>query len=362
MKKLLIAAAVAAACSAQAADFTMYGVMATGFTYTDTKAAETFQMNSGNYAGPRVGFKGTEDLGNGYAVDFLIEMGFNGDTGALGGNGALFNRESRLSVVSPYGTVGAGRLGAFSSGSSSLGWLWEFDPFEAAYVDAGVQAWMVNAWRRTDNTLYYQTPTFGGVTVGLQYGMTGENTTEAERYSDNDGFYNLTARWDGENSRALLGFEYDTYGTVKEGEGVQRDDAWSVKLIGVHDFTSEFTGYLGAFYSKNYRKYSDWDIEGMPFKFDAQNGKGLESYSVFAGAKYSVGNASFLASVSYMDGENKGTLDQDNEYSRYTIGLGAHYYFSKRTMLYAVTSYGDGDDLLKDSERFAAQLGIYHTF
>ena len=362
MKKLLIAAAVAAACSAQAADFTMYGVMDTGFTYTDTKAAETFQMNTGNYAGPRVGFKGTEDLGNGYAVDFQIEMGFNGDTGTLSKENTIFSRESRLSVVTPYGTFGAGRLGAFSSGSSSLGWLWEFDPFEAAYVDAGVHAWMVNAWRRTDNTLYYQTPTFGGVTVGLQYGMTGENEKEAERYSDNDGFYNLTARWVGENSRALLGFEYDTYGTVKtdKEEQVQRDDAWSVKLIGVHDFTSELTGYLGAFYSKNYRKYSDWDV--LDPTFDADNSKGLEGYSVFAGAKYSVGNASFMASVSYMDGENKGISAQDNEYSRYTVGLGAHYYFSKRTMLYAVTSYGDGEDLLKDSERFAAQLGIYHTF
>lgn len=83
MKKLLAAAAAAAAFSAQAASVTMYGVMDTGFTYTDTKASETFEMNWGNYAGPRVGLKGTEDLGNGYAVDFQLEMGFASDTGAL---------------------------------------------------------------------------------------------------------------------------------------------------------------------------------------------------------------------------------------------------------------------------------------
>lgn len=362
MKKLLVAAAAAAAFSAQAASVTMYGVMDTGFTYTDTKASETFEMNWGNYAGPRVGLKGTEDLGNGYAVDFQLEMGFASDTGALAKENTIFSRESRLAVVTPYGTLGGGRIGAFSSGSSTLGWLWEFDPFEAAYVDAGVQAWMVNAWRRTDNTIYYQAPTFHGVKIGLQYGMTGENDKEAERYSDNDAFYNLAVRWDGENSRALLGFEYDTYGKQKDGEAGERSDAWSVKLIGVHNLTASLTGYAGAFYSKNYRKFSDFDVLNASDVTTFENGKGLEAYSVFAGAKYVVGKASFMVSASFMDGENQGISAKDNDYSRYTVGLGTHYSFSNRTMLYAITSYGDGDGLLEDSQRFVAQLGLYHTF
>lgn len=60
----------------------------TGFTYQHTEGGDdSFAMTSGNYAGPRFGFKGTEDLGDNLTLGFVLEAGFNSDTGAQGEDG-----------------------------------------------------------------------------------------------------------------------------------------------------------------------------------------------------------------------------------------------------------------------------------
>lgn len=87
MKKTLTAVAVLGALSgaAMATEVTLYGVVDTGFTYQHTEGGDdSFAMTSGNYAGPRFGFKGTEDLGDNLTLGFVLEAGFNSDTGAQG--------------------------------------------------------------------------------------------------------------------------------------------------------------------------------------------------------------------------------------------------------------------------------------
>lgn len=87
MKKTLTAVAVLGALSgaAMATEVTLYGVVDTGFTYQHTEGGDdSFAMTSGSYAGPRFGFKGTEDLGDNLTLGFVLEAGFNSDTGAQG--------------------------------------------------------------------------------------------------------------------------------------------------------------------------------------------------------------------------------------------------------------------------------------
>ena len=88
MKKTLAAVAVlgAFAGSALAADVQLYGIVDTGVGYTHTDAdglldngvdqsKDSFSMKSGQASGSRFGFKGTEDLGNGLTVGFILEDG-----------------------------------------------------------------------------------------------------------------------------------------------------------------------------------------------------------------------------------------------------------------------------------------------
>ena len=95
MKKTLTAVAVLCALSGAtlAADVTLYGVIDTGFTYQHTEGGDdSFAMTSGSYAGPRFGFKGTEALGDNLTLGFILEAGFNSDTGVQGEDGKIFNR------------------------------------------------------------------------------------------------------------------------------------------------------------------------------------------------------------------------------------------------------------------------------
>lgn len=109
MKNTCLALALlgAFAGSAVAADVNVYGNIDMGLNYThlDTDeagkdATDTLSMKSGQQGGSRWGLKGREDLGNGYAVSFILESGFTADDGALE-QGRLFRRESSVSIHAP---------------------------------------------------------------------------------------------------------------------------------------------------------------------------------------------------------------------------------------------------------------------
>lgn len=112
MKKTLAALSVlgAFAGSALAADVTLYGVIDTGLVFQHADAdmqgvdtVDTFQMKSGVTAGSRFGLKGTEDLGNGLKIGFVLENGFSSDTGSFTQDNRLFGREAQLNLSGAFG-------------------------------------------------------------------------------------------------------------------------------------------------------------------------------------------------------------------------------------------------------------------
>ena len=121
MKQLNIAlaAAVAAltfgmASQASAADVQIYGRIDAGLVYEHTDpgvgdATDKFTLDSGVGTASRFGLRGSEDLGNGYQVKFVLENGYKTDTGALSTANTIFDREATLQLVGPFGTISAGR-------------------------------------------------------------------------------------------------------------------------------------------------------------------------------------------------------------------------------------------------------------
>ena len=108
MKKSLLALSVAAAAmGAQAADVQVYGLIDTSLSFVSSDAdvaghdrVNSFSMENAKEFGSRFGIKGSEDLGNGYKVSFVLESGFESDTGLSDTkqNGRLFGREASISV------------------------------------------------------------------------------------------------------------------------------------------------------------------------------------------------------------------------------------------------------------------------
>ncbi len=119
---IALAALTAMAGSALAADVTLYGRIDNGLYLTKSKAKDTtsLSMESGMAGASRWGIKGTEDLGNGYKVGFVLESGINTDTGTYAGSkdSRLFDRDSYLSVGTPFGDFRLGRSGALGGGVS----------------------------------------------------------------------------------------------------------------------------------------------------------------------------------------------------------------------------------------------------
>ena len=386
-KKTLAAAAVfctlgTISAAASAVDLQLYGVVDTGFTYThgNDLDIDRLEMSTGNYAGSRFGLRGGEDLGNGVRLNFILENGFQSDTGNYAKKDSIFNRESQLNLSGDWGTIGFGRVGAFSSGSSSLGWYWDLEPFETGYIDAGAQATQVNTWRLNSNTIYYVSPVFAGFKLGVQYSLTGTNDKEAEKQGDNNTFTNVALRWDGATARAMLAFEMETFGDNEAYDDKgnkftdRRDNAYNVKFAGAWNPNGgPATLYLGASWYKNYNIFSDSTYDDDSYViYDQNSTERLEGYAVFVGGKYTIGAADLLAMFQYLDGENNGYLEgsgQDKDYKRYVASIGCHYHFSKRTMLYAIASYAEGtgtfDDLQADgaaTNRWMGHLGLTHFF
>ena len=175
MKKTLAAVAVlgAFAGSALAADVQLYGVVDTGLQYlhgdADSNKAgvdsdfDSFSMESGMGSGSRFGFKGTEDLGNGLTVGFILENGIKSDTGV--DDDVMFNRESSLFVQGGFGKFAMGRMGSLNNGQSSWAKVGMVSAFGTSDW-GGYSAQLSNIFSlagQWDNMVAYETPSFAGV-------------------------------------------------------------------------------------------------------------------------------------------------------------------------------------------------------
>lgn len=131
MKKSLICAAaltmIAGLAQAQS-NVTIYGLIDANVTYnTDANAAKDgqFKLNSGGMNTSRMGFRGTEDLGNGLKATMQLETGVLLDTGAI--DGAMFGRQANVGLQGAFGKVIAGR-----SFTTTYDFILPFDPMAYA--------------------------------------------------------------------------------------------------------------------------------------------------------------------------------------------------------------------------------------
>lgn len=112
MKTIITGAVLATLFSAPSfaqSSVTLYGMVDSGIRWTNNEqgAAKT-EMSSGTPT--RWGLKGNENLGGGLSTVFVLENGFNQNTGALGQNGRMFGRQAFVGIASnQFGTVTAGR-------------------------------------------------------------------------------------------------------------------------------------------------------------------------------------------------------------------------------------------------------------
>lgn len=392
MKKTLAAVAVlgAFAGSALAADVQLYGIVDTGLQYlhgdADSNKAgvdsdfDSFSMASGMASGSRWGIKGTEDLGNGLTVGFILENGIKSDTGV--DDDVMFNRESSLFVQGGFGKVAFGRIGSFNGGVSSWAKYGVMSVFGTSWGDYSAQAgtWAMGAgmW---NNMIAYETPSFAGFKVFAQYGM-GNQIKDAkkelagkENESSSDRYYAIGASYD--NGPLSLYFAVDSINYASYGTGdvdPNGDDSLTVTFGGNYDF-EVVKLYAGAQYfdeiKRNKMKGVVNDLEAGDF-----NGSGFASrmkgWSLGVSAGIPVAGGTVMVGAAYLDAEAADSQEaggnKDDELSRWIVSAGYDYPFSKRTDVYGVVTYNQ--DNLKftnnaadqDPYMFGVMVGLRHKF
>lgn len=170
MKRLILAGALCAAgCTPALAQngVTIYGVLDIGVQYlTNADAAGHSQTSvaSGSYQPSRLGFKGVEDMGDGYKAVFVLENGFNADTGAQSSAATLFNRFAYGGLVTPYGTVTMGRQGSLQFDKTVF-----YDPlYYSTYSMLTLNGAPIQTFK-LNNSIKYQSPAWQGFNVSAVY-------------------------------------------------------------------------------------------------------------------------------------------------------------------------------------------------
>lgn len=100
----------ALAASAQSSGVTVYGSIDQYINYMHSSSGATIKsLEDGAFLRSRIGFRGTEDLGDGYAAKFQIEAGLSADTGTQADATRFFDRQSWVGLSAPYAEFRMGR-------------------------------------------------------------------------------------------------------------------------------------------------------------------------------------------------------------------------------------------------------------
>lgn len=237
VKTLAIAlAAIGVAGAAQAqSNVTIYGRVNTSLEQTKVQGEDSVTQMVNNSS--RIGFRGTEDLGNGMSALFQIENGFRSDSGT----GGLANRDTFVGLKSNLGTVKLGRMTSplyyathdylgmhnHDTGNSSDAFLW-YEAFSNEFY--------------LNNSITYASPTFGGgFTFEAQYSALSEQAADTASRNDRPTHYSATLSYD--NGPLHVGFGYaQTNRFYNFDEGKSKDSM--LVLAGVYDFKTVVVGAL----------------------------------------------------------------------------------------------------------------------
>lgn len=401
MKKTLAAVAVlgAFAGSALAADVQLYGIVDTGFQYLNADSdiatkdsVNKFSMESGMQSGSRFGLKGTEDLGNGVTVGFILESQFSSDTGALADEDHFFRRESSLFLEGGFGKVAFGRMGSINGGVSSWAKYGVMSAFGTSWGNFSAQAgnWAVGGglW---DNMIAYETPSFAGFKVFAQYGM---GNTVSDTWTDGDGVDHEVS-WGTENESssdryyaigasyangplnlyfAVDSINYSSVSLIDDSVGpdthfTDTDDSLTVTFGGNYDF-EVVKLFAGAQYFDEIKLSK---LNGAINYGDANQGFAgkVKGWSLGVSGSIPVAGGNVLVGAAYVDAEAADSIDNGDEMTRWIVSAGYDYPLSKRTNVYGVLTYnqdsieyGTRAEALEDNDPyvFGVMVGLRHKF
>ncbi|MFZ3019669.1 MAG: porin [Gallionella sp.] len=319
MQKKIIALAIAAAVSAPAfADnnVTVYGVANVSYDMTQSGAVGNgFSNNKVSSNTSRLGFKGTEDLGDGLAAAWQIESLIQIDGQTAAGN-TLANRNTYLGLAGGFGTVLMGRhdtpynlsnrkYDLFADGLADNRSIMGGGQGTASTVGASFNG-------RQPNVLAYISPAMSGLTGAIAYVAGAEGQTLATQTKGSA--WSMAALYGNGPISANFGYEVHTLGTAPGTLffATLKETAWTIS-----------GGY----------KVAEFEINGIYEKTDdnfAAGANALGHRAYYLSGKYNFG--SNAVKLAYANAAANATANTDA--TQVTVGF--DHSLSKRTTVYAL--------------------------
>jgi predicted porin len=317
-------AGCAGAASAQS-QVSVYGILDAGLAIANGgPGGSVTNVASGMSQSSRFGFKGSENLGGGWSVRFVLEAALALDTGGTDKENLLFGREAWVSLDSKqWGSVALGR-----QYTPIYKTLTAVDPFANNYGGAAGRLMKAETGgTRTPNTATYASPVVGGFDAKLSYaaGEVAGDSEKARQFGASVGY---------QAGKLALRVAHQQ---VNNATASDRSD--STLYMVKYDFGLA-TGSIG--YGVN---------EGM---------KGADERDLLIGVTVPLGKHKVMASYIRKD-DRAATTDFDAD----QVALAYNYSLSKRTIVYAAyarmsninfttTKFGNGPREL--------DLGLRHAF
>jgi predicted porin len=394
MNKKLLAAAVAVAVASPAAfaESTVYGKFHTSIDAIDYETTNTdnYEVNS---RASRLGFKGSEDLGNGLKAIYQLELGFNstGDgPGQSGGN--VFGSRTRNTFVGlsgDWGTVLVGRhdtpakMAFYAAGTERLG---------DSVIDLNLGNNLTGTPSslapigvfheyRANDAIAYVSPNFSGFTIAAAV-MPGEDIGNKTATSTTTGASICKNQRDGIADHYSVGLMYKGNG-LRAGAGYASYDldqcGFKATTTPLQPFEADSyeVAQIGASYTMNnfsfgghYENSSNNPLPS-PVASALLGNKGHDYWAWGLTGKATFGNnaVSLVYTDSKYEPDRAPGLDVDVE--RGGWGLSAEHNFSKRSKLYAAYASGEvkyGRDAVtvlgvkKKEKNDVFSLGMIHNF
>lgn len=338
MKKSLIALAVLAASGASMAQSSvqLYGIVDAyvGTTKDTVKSATAQQqtvVGSGGLKSSRWGMKGSEDLGGGLTAGFKLEQRFKSDDGSL--DGVNFKGESSVNLSGHFGTVALGRMGT------------PYDDLRAktnpiadtniSPVQDTIKTAKADYTDKTDNTIAYVSPTFGGFSGSAAVSL-GENKTNVADASNHSSLKLQYA-----NGPLLVGYGFQkeetqlTAGSPAVATGQTEGKTYNL-LAASYDFgVAKLVGGYQALELKS-AGVKTGDSDSLYFGVQAPVASNINVFFGFANSKYDAVTGTDYKSTGYT--------------------LAANYVLSKRT-----DAYVGYKNIKKEDDTTGADLGKITT-
>lgn len=343
-----VASLLLAGSAAAQSNVEIYGIADAGMEVinhaTTGSNSNLARLSSGNLSGSRLGFRGTEDMGNGLKAVFVLESGIAYDTGAFLQGSRAFGRQSFVGLQGSWGSLLLGR-----QNSLMLEWMSKYNTMDNATWSSKVHDEAFSD--RMDNSVKY-IGKFGAVDVSTYY-STGFDTVKTTTGGEVAGHSKVGRQFGGGLQYNGGDFRAAVVYDQKNGQTIAAENNTDKHLT------------FGARY-----KFGSAEVLGgyLQRKQETVGTADVRTNMSWIGMSYQVTGALQLSGSYYKTDVKNSNKDPSS------IITMVKYSLSKRTDLYLINSYamnkngsnlgvnGFAKDIAAGENQFGTMAGIRHTF